>query len=154
MKMSIHKFDNSSFGTFCSFVLPLILLLQISIPGIALCIGSDGHVALENYSDGLCNEMVSESESLNNSYSFRRTLNSLNSQHCGRCVDVLISDNNSENKVTSLNNLTPEIDLHALAAYVLPPLWFQENSNQRLLIQDIPTSYTFLDSLQTTVITC
>ncbi len=150
--MSIQKFDNSSFGTFCSFAIPLILLLQLSLPGVALCFGSDGHVSLESNEMGVCCDYLSDSDY--SPYLFSKTENYLGPNHCGTCVDVRISDNNSENKVTSSNNLTPEIDLRALASYVLPSLLFQENSNQRFIIKDIPTSDTFLDSLQTTVITC
>jgi hypothetical protein len=94
----IIKFDKSYLITFCSFVLPLILLLQISLPGVALYLGSDGHVALENYSEGLCNEIISKSESQDNNNSFLQTLNSSTNRHCNTCIDILIS----ENKVISL----------------------------------------------------
>ena len=154
MKLSIKRFDKSYIGTFCSFFIPLILLLQISLPGVALCIGSDGHMSLENYSEGLCNEITSNSEGQHNSNFSFLTLNSLNSQHCGSCVDIPISDNNTKNKVISSNDLIPEIDIHALAVYQLTPQVPIETSSHHSIVKELPFNISFLKSLQTTVITC
>ena len=152
MKLSIKKFEKSRTGIFCSFVLPLILLLQMSLPGVVLCFGTDGHIALENYTSGFCCDY-----DLNTSQNRDLYLESLNyskTNHCGTCVDVRTSDNNSENKLISSNDVMPEIDIYAFAAYVLSSLWSQKNTSHILTIHDIPSSFTFLDSLQTTVITC
>ncbi len=154
MKLSIQKFNKSRIGTFCSFVLPLILLLQISLPGVALCFGSDGHVALENYYDGLCNEIISKSNSQDNNNSIVRTINSSNNRHCNTCIDIPTTDNNTENKVLSSNDMMPEMDIHGLSAYMLSPERPQEHSRQSLMVQELPTGNTFLDSIQTTIIIC
>lgn len=152
MKLSIQKFNKTQIGTFCSFTLPLILMLQMFLPGAVLCFGTDGHIALENYASESCCDY--DTYSSQNQDSYLETSNNSKTKPCGTCVDVRTSDTNSENKLISSNDLMPEIDFHAFTAYVLSSLWSQENSNQRLIIQDIPTSITFLDSLQTTVITC
>ena len=152
MKLNLKRFDKSFLRTFCSINLPLILLLQISLPGVALCIGSDGHAALESYSEGLCNEITSESQH-NSNYSIQ-TINSSNSKHCGSCIDIPISDNESENKVISSNNLTPKIDIHALAVYKLTSQVSLETSSHHSIVQELPSNISFLDSLHTTVLTC
>lgn len=152
MKLSIQKFNKSQIGTFCSFALPLILLLQISLPGVVLCFGTDGHITLENYASGFCCDY--DSSFSQNQDSYLETSNYSKTKPCGTCVDVRTSDNNSEKKLISSNDVMPEIGVYAFAAYVLSSLWSQENLNQRFIIQDIPTSINFLDSLQTTVLTC
>ena len=154
MKWSLKKFDKSHTGTFISLAVPLILLLQISLPGVVLCIGSDGHAALESYSEGLCNEITSKPESQHNSNLSFQTLNSSNNQHCGSCVDIPISDNNTKNKVISSNDLMPEIDMHALAVYQLTPQVPLEISSHHSLVYELPSNISFLDSLHTTVLTC
>jgi len=154
MRLSINKFDKSRFGTFCNFAVPLILLLQLSLPGVALCFGADGHVALESYSQGLCDGVSSEFSSQDSSISFLQTLNNSDSRHCGACIDIPITDNNSENKVTALNNLTAEIDIHAFSVFQLKSQMPLESSRQSLLTEELPTYKSFLESLQTTVITC
>ena len=154
MKLSIHKFDKPHIRSFCSFALPLILLLLISLPGVALCFGSDGHVALERYSEELCNEVGSASDSGESTNSFLRNLNNTNAQHCGTCVDIPISDNTSEVKVISSNDLMPEIDLHSLVTYVSSTDLFIENLNPTDITQDLPKNNYLLDTLQTTIIIC
>ncbi len=154
MKLSIQKFYNSDIGIFRSFAIPLILLLQISLPGVALCIGVDGHTALESYSEGLCNEVNSDSQSQNNSDFSLETLNSSNNQHCGSCIDIPISDINSENKLISSNDLTLEINIHQLAVYQFTSRMFLETSSINLVVQELLPNRSLLDSLHTTVITC
>ena len=154
MKLNIKRFDKSFLRTFCSISLPLILLLQISLPGVVLCIGSDGHASLESYSEGLCNEITSKSESQHNADFSLETLNSSNNQHCGSCVDIPISDNNTENKVISSNDLMPGIDMHALAVYQLRPQVSLETSSHHSIVQKLPNIIGFLESLHTTVTIC
>ncbi len=154
MKLNIKRFDKSYIGTFSSFFIPLIVLLQISLPGVALCIGSDGHTSLESYSEGLCNEITSNPESLNNSTFSLEALNNSYSQHCGSCIDIPISDKNTEYKVISSNDLMPEIDIHQFVVYQLTPQESFEISSNHLIIQKLPYNVSFLDSLHTTVITC
>jgi len=154
MKSSIQKFNEPHIGTFCSLVIPLILLLQISLPGVAICLGSDGHAALESYSEGLCNEMTSKSESQHNSTLSLQSANSLNSRHCGSCIDIPISDDNTENKVMPSNDLMSEIDIHSLAVYQLTSQISIETTSQSLIVQELITGKNFLDTLQTTILTC
>ena len=152
MKLTMLKFKKFHIGTLSSFFLPLRLLLQMSLPGVVLCFGTDGHIALENYTSGFCCDY-----DLNTSQNQDQYLESLNyskTNHCGTCVDVRTSDINYENKLISSNLVMPEINVYAFTAYVLSSLWSQENLNQRFIIQDIPTSINLLDSLQTTVLTC
>lgn len=154
MKLSIQKFNRSHTRTYCSIVLPLILLLQISLPGVALCIGYDGHTALESYSDGLCNESNLYTESQNDSDYYLENHNPTNDQHCGSCIDIPISDKNTEYKVISSNDLMPEIDIHQFAVYQITTQVSFETSNNILLVPEFPSKISFLESLHTTVITC
>lgn len=154
MKLSKQKNDKCPIKSFCSYVLPLILVFQLSLPGIALCFGINGHVALENYSDGQCNEMISVSASRNPSIFSLHNLNNSNSQHCGPCVDIRISDDNSENKLISSKGLIPEIDIHAFVAYVLPLSIFEETPIKKTLIKESPKAHPTLDSLQATILIC
>jgi len=154
MKLSIKKFYNSDIGIFRRFAIPLILLLQISLPGVALCIGVDGHTALESYSEGQCDEINSESQSQNNSDFSLETSNSSNSQHCGSCIDIPILDKNAEYKVMSSNDLALEIDIHQLTVYQLTSQMFVETSSINLVVQEVQSNRSLLDSLHTTVITC
>ncbi|GJM16867.1 MAG: hypothetical protein DHS20C13_21940 [Thermodesulfobacteriota bacterium] len=154
MKLSIQKFNKYRIGTFCSLAVPLILLLQISLPGVALCIGFDGHTALESYSEGLCNENTLNTAAQSNSDYYLKNLNSSNDQHCGICIDIPISDKNTEYKAVSSNDLMPEIDIHQFVVYQITTQVFFESPNHNSFDQELPSKISFLELLHTTVITC
>lgn len=154
MKLSIKKFEKSRTRILRGFAVPLILLLQISLPGVALCIGYDGHTALENFSEGLCSEGKLSSESQNIIDYYLQALNSPNSQHCGICIDIPISDKNSENKVISSNDLLANIDVLQFALYKLADRASIETLNNHFILRESPSNFLFIASLHTTVITC
>lgn len=154
MKLSKQQSNKCPIKSFCSYFLPLILVFQLSLPGIALCFGINGHVALENYSDGLCNEVITESASRNPSKFSTQNIDDSNNQHCGPCVDIRISDDNSEIKLTSSKGLIPEIDIYAFVAYVLSSPMLEETSIKKTLIQESPKTLPSLDSLLTTILIC
>jgi hypothetical protein len=154
MRMSLEKFDNNRIRLFCSLALPIILLMQISLPGIAMCFGLDGHVELETYTEGLCNEGNTVTESQKSARILRSLTNS-STQHCGVCIDIPTADKNSEHKALSSNDLMPAIDIHALAAYQYTPEASLDTLGQSFfIVEDFPVYRSFLHSLQTTVITC
>ena len=148
MSVNLKKFDTSRFGTFCSFMLPLILLLQLSLPGVALCLEQDGNVELETYANGTCYEKSSGTPAV------IHLSEGISSEHCGSCIDIPTTDKNSEYKAVSSNDLTPEIDIHAFLVYELTPEVPLGTPGQVLLVQEILNYKSFLDSLHTTVITC
>ena len=154
MKKISSNFNKHRFQSLSGMAIALLMLLQTSLPGVALCIGFDGHTALESYSEGLCNEVNSKFASQNNSDLFLETLNSSNNQHCGSCIDIPISDINSENKLISSNDLTLEINIHQLAVYQFTSRMFLETSSINLVVQELRPNRSLLDSLHTTVITC
>jgi len=133
-----------------SFILPLVFLLQISLPGVALCIGSDGHAAIESYSEGQCDEINPDFTSDH----YSEALTKSNHSHCGTCIDIPFSDNNTENKVTSSNNLMPEIDVYQFVVYQISPQVFIETSNHPIIVQESHSDTSILKSLHTTVLTC
>jgi hypothetical protein len=147
----MFRFRLSKLG---SFILPLALLLQISLPDVALCIGSDGHAAIESYSGGQCDEINPDS-SYDHLYDYySEALTNSNHSHCGTCIDIPFSDKNTEFKVSSSNNLMPEIEIHQFVLYQISPQVFFETSNHATLVQESHSDTSILKSLRTTVLTC
>jgi hypothetical protein len=79
-----------SFQSIIIAVLSVFLLLPGQALGTVLCIGADGHIALEIAKNGRCGDLssVSPSEHI--------TPMSQNTDHCGVCVDVSLSASNSD----------------------------------------------------------
>lgn len=140
--------------SFNNFILAFVLVMQFAMPGVVLCFGSDGHVDLESYSNGICVETVSETASHDPSGISLRHRISSNNPHCGPCIDIRISDNNSEHKLPSYSDLTQKFDVNSFVSFDLTSLWLRESSNQRLLAGDIPIGNVLTESLQTTILIC
>lgn len=148
MSMKFTKPDKYRIRTFCRLMLPLILLLQLSLPGVALCLEQDGNVELETYANGACYEKNSGATAV--IHSFEGT----GSEHCGSCIDIPTTDKNSEYKAVSLNDLTPEIDLHSFAVYKLSSLVLLEAPDRNFISEESNSFDSLLETLRMTVITC
>ncbi len=152
MTMPVAKFYKSSFRSVYTAFIVLLMLLQMLLPGVALCFGTDGHITLESYDSGLCCESVLKPISNDDWYPDITDHSKIN--RCGPCVDVRVSDNNSEHKLLSSIDVAPLIDAYAFAAYVIPSFWFQENFKQGLIRQELPVGNSFLETLQTNILIC
>ena len=144
------KRDYFNFRSYYNIRIPLFLLFQITLPGIVLCFGTDGHVALENNDLAYCCESISISKP----QSVLQTTNFSETTQCGDCIDVRISESSSEKKVVSSNALKSHIDMHAFVASVLSLPGFEETSINKTLIQASPQINQHLNSLQTTILIC
>lgn len=148
MSMNFTKSDKYRIRTFCSLMLPLILLLQLSLPGVALCLEQDGNVELETYANGTCYEKNSGTPAV--IHSFEGT----GSEHCGSCIDIPTTDKNSEYKAVSTNELMPGIDLHSYAVYKLSSLVLLEAPDRSFISEESNSFDSLLETLRITVITC
>jgi len=155
MKYRLSRSYNTSKKFIPLFIILYLIIGQLPLQGTVLCYGSDGHLAIENANG---NKRCGQPLEINNSKSDIGSLNKIGNQyvtrHCGPCVDILISENNSEKKVVSSNNLLSQITMHAFAAYVISPILPEENFNHTGLIQKSPEINSILDSLQTTILIC
>jgi hypothetical protein len=85
--------------------------------GTVLCIGADGHIALEVANNGRCGNFAFASS--------REHITPVpqNRDHCGACVDVSLSAVNSDDQqIYSAPSTSPKLDVPVLAlmAFVIP----------------------------------
>lgn len=73
-----------------------VLVLPISATGWLLCIGEDGHIAIEYNSKSGCAEPLSDEH--HSSHDFSGT-------HCGACTDLLLSQSNQISNSRSNSDL-------------------------------------------------
>ena len=98
-------------------LLSVFLLVPVQAMGTVLCIGADGHIALEAGKNGRCGSFSSESP--------REYITQLPQtiDHCGGCIDVSLSASNSEDQqISSAPSASPKVEAPALVlvAFVLP----------------------------------
>jgi hypothetical protein len=96
-------------------LLSVFLLVPVQAMGTVLCIGADGHIALEVAKNGRCGNFSSPREHI--------TQLPLSTEHCGGCIDVSLSASNSDDQqIFSMPSASPKLDAPVLAllAFVLP----------------------------------
>ena len=116
-----------SFQSIIIAVLSVFLLLPGQALGTVLCIGADGHIALEIAKNGRCGDPSSVPS--------REHITPMpqNTDHCGVCVDVSLSASHSDDQQifsapsASLKLETPVLALVPLVISIYtesPPLYF------------------------------
>ncbi|MEQ9618899.1 MAG: hypothetical protein RIG61_06965 [Deltaproteobacteria bacterium] len=135
-------------------VLAILLLLQIYIPGTAFCLEENGNAAIENYSNGLCSDVVSDGVP-GKEYA-GTVISEYNSGdgHCGSCIDIPVSERASDKKVQSENEMESDMGIHSLALFTLPLITVEANLYQPALKTVSLAAISSIVSLQTTVIIC
>jgi hypothetical protein len=98
-------------------LLSVFLLVPAQAMGTVLCIGADGHIALEVATNGRCGNLSSVSP--------REYITQIppNTDHCGGCIDVLLSASTSdEQQIFSAPSASTKLDAPGLAllAFALP----------------------------------
>jgi len=154
-RFPVKKFCSNS--NFCSLqsiysiAIAMLIVSQISLPGVVLCFGTDGHFAIERESSGSCSEYITTSE--DDSLHYGAAVYS-SGNHCGPCVDVRISNSNKEDKLTTSGDKTSQADIYAFVVSVLDSLQPQNDTSQRIKAHEFSFEYRNSGFPQTTVLTC
>lgn len=98
-------------------MLSVFLLMPGQAIGTVLCIGADGHIALEIAKNGRCGHP--------SSVALREHVTQMpqNTDHCGPCVDVSLSASNSDDQqIFSAPSASPKLEapVLALGAVIIP----------------------------------
>jgi hypothetical protein len=104
-------------------VLSVFLLLPGQVMGTVLCIGADGHIALEIAKNGRCGNLSSVPS--------REHITPMpqNTDHCGVCVDVSLSASNSnDQQIFSAPSASPKLEAPVLALVPLVIAIYTESS--------------------------
>lgn len=132
----------------------ILLLLQIYIPGTAFCLEENGKASIENYSNGLCADVVPPSDSGEKYAAIAISDYPSGESHCGQCLDIPVSERASDKKALSVNEMESDIGFHSLAVFTLPLTTVSMNSHQPVFKTVFPAAKSSIISLQTTVIIC
>lgn len=99
-----------------SLIIYLLLLPLLNVPGTVLCIGNDGHVALEKASSGSkCGFILNDPQSNNPGDSeFNEESNIADAGHCGDCKDIAISKSEKDQHLVPVYDLRAEKDFYKL----------------------------------------
>lgn len=108
--MVSRKVLRKSLRTLSVFLIFYLLFIQLPLKGIVLCVGEDGHIALEEATpDNQCGDIFGDVNTK------RRPIHKIDpadpeGNHCGDCKDLLITDGYEDQILTSfdLNSDSPD----------------------------------------------
>ncbi len=142
----------SAFRSRRTFVplLAFLLILQVYIPGAALCLEADGNAAIEYYSGGNCADAIAVTVSDELSYSRENS----GDEHCGACIDVPVTERASYNNVFAGNEIEADIVVHSLPAYTLTSFPYHPQPDNKAFFHESGEFSPLPVSLKNTVLTC
>ena len=153
MKYLARKIDEFAIR-FSKPTLALLLMVQISIPGAALCLKADGKASVENYSNGACAESFKNINRECSTEDSPNTENYTRESHCGQCLDIPVSERVMGKNVLSQNDLDSEVGMHIFAAYVLPVSPYPQTSHKAAVTEVPPNISASSVFIQTTILIC
>lgn len=130
--------------------LVLILILQLYVPGAALCLEADGNAAIEYYSGGNCADAIAETVSTALSYSGEDG----GDDHCGPCIDIPVAERASDNNILAGNEIEADITQHSLPAYTLTSIPYYTQPDNKAFSHKSGEFSPLPVSLKNTVLTC
>ncbi len=127
-----------------------VLAGVVGAEAMVLCIGTNGHIAIEALSGGLC----SESQDVSNGTASPSTINSPSpsQDHCGPCVDFPILTGDGQPYLASVQYASAQnlSGLHAISES--PTVIFSDIATINLLPVPPPSADTRLTSLRTVIL--
>jgi hypothetical protein len=109
MKFIVHKLNKDGFSMYPKIIILHIILALLTLPGIVLCMGTDGHFELENASNNFKCDNIAESTHNGSSQLSRLTRIYSDKGHCGPCTDIAISIDSSDKSTLKAQDLSSEI---------------------------------------------
>ena len=154
MKFILHKVNRNLFSTYPKIIILHIILVLIALPGIVLCLGVDGHLALESASNEANCDYLAEPISEDGSHLSSITGTYSDKGHCGPCTDIAISIDRSDKSTLKAQDLSSEIKGKVFSPLLNPLPVFDEILTVGHLPQTPRSIDSKISSLQTVILIC
>jgi hypothetical protein len=154
MKCILHKLTKDGFSIYPKIIILQITLALLTLPGIVLCMGTDGHFALENASKSFKCEDIAESTHYGRSQTSPLTRIYSDKGHCGPCRDIVISIDSSAKSRLKAQELSSEINAKVFSPLSIPLPALIEISTENQFPQTPPRVDPKITSLQTVILLC
>lgn len=148
------KLNKSRFSIHTQIIILHIVLALITLPGIVLCIGADGHFALENASNNFKCDNIAESPHDGTSQFSQSTRMYSDKEHCGPCTDIAISVHRCDKSIVQAQELPSEMKGQAFSRLLSTLPVFVEISTEDQLPQKPSTVISKITSLQNVILLC
>ncbi len=150
----IRKFVNSGGRRISTPALVFTLVLQLYMPGAALCLEDDGGASIEDYSSGDCADSFADSNTGSLTPPCLGGRNYEGEGHCGPCLDIPLREVISKRDAHSACNAGPDMNTQVLAAYVSPVSLYPQAPYKKSFTEVTPRRSPLPGFIQSVILIC
>ena len=99
-----------------TLLLAFTLLMQLYLPGAALCLEEDGNASIEDYNSGFCADSYADS----NAGAAPMNVEQSPGHHCGSCLDIPLAERMTKKEADSGCGTDQAALMQTFSAYVSP----------------------------------
>lgn len=111
-----------------TLILIFTLVLQLYLPGAALCLENDGSASIEDYLSGDCADSFADSNTGSLTPPSLGGKKYLGEGHCGPCLDIPLAEGIIHRDTHSGCNADSDMPVQIFAAYIMPAFLYQTTS--------------------------
>ncbi len=154
MRHANRKFMKPRLGKTSMLAMAFVFVLQLYVPGAAICLEDDGDAFIENYLRGDCADTFTYPRAEDNDSQSPNGENYYGDRHCGSCLDIPLSEKLTQKDALSRNDVDLEIGIHMFAAYISPVSLYTKTSHKIVYTEATPRSSAPLSLIQTVILIC
>ena len=122
------KFVNTRGRRISTLALVFTLVIQLYLPGAAVCLEEDGNASIEDYLSGDCADSFADSNTGSFTPPSPGVKNYPGEGHCGPCLDIPLAEGISHRDTHSGCNADSDMPVQIFAAYIIPGFLHQTTS--------------------------
>ena len=101
-----------------TLLLAFTLLMQLYLPGAALCLEENGNASIEDYISGFCADSFADSNA--SAVPVSMNVEQSSEGHCGSCLDIPLAERMTKKEADSGCGTDRAALMHTFSAYVSP----------------------------------
>ena len=150
----IMKFVNTRGRRISTPALVFTLVLQLYLPGAALCLEDDGSASIEDYLSGDCADSFADSNTGSLTPPSPGGKNYPGEGHCGPCLDIPLGEGISKKDTHSGCNADSDMHMQIFAAYVSPVSLYLQSPYKKSFMEVTPRRGPLPGFIQSVILIC
>jgi hypothetical protein len=149
-----RKFVNTGGRRISTLALVFTLVLQLYLPGAALCLEDDGSASIEDYLSGECADSFADSNTGSLTPPSPGGKNYPGEGHCGPCLDIPLAEGVSHRDTHSGCNADSVMQMQIFAAYVSPVSLYLQTPYKKSFMEVTPGRGPLPGFIQSVILIC
>jgi hypothetical protein len=149
-----RKFVNTRARRISTLALVFTLVLQLYLPGAALCLENDSSASIEDYLSGDCADSFADSNTGSLTPPSLGGKNYPGEGHCGPCLDIPLAEGIGKRDTHSGCNAGQDMHMRIFAAYVSPVSLYLQSPYKKSFMEVTPRRGPLPGFRQSVILIC